>query len=95
MKFTCSECGKQFPHGNLSTQSILISGQESPKKALQVLDDYDTVCKRCEDLIVGSLEHPAWAGAGSSGSALTNLQKWYYSGLDLNRAQLDWLSLNF
>ena len=94
MKFTCAECGRTFPHGNLSEQSLAISGKESPKQALPALDDYDKVCKRCQTVIEGSLD-PGWAGAGSSGSALTSLQKWYYSGLDLDRAQLDWLQLNY
>jgi hypothetical protein len=94
MKFTCAECGRTFPHGNLSEQSLGMSGKESPKQALQVLEDYDQVCKGCQQLIEGSLE-PSWAGAGSSGSALSSLQKWYYSGIHLDPAQKDWLSLNF
>jgi len=93
MKFKCSECGKTFPHGNLAHQSVAISDQETPQEALGVLDAYDVVCQGCYDLIEGSVDRET--GAGSSGSALSNLQGWWYSGLHLDRVQLEWLNLNY
>ena len=90
MSFECYECGKTFPTGNLSSQSLAMAGTRAKKDAIEVLSPYDVVCKRCQNLIEGSIEEPAPAPA-----RLTNLQSWYYSGLTLTGVQLDWLRLNF
>jgi hypothetical protein len=91
MKFTCDECKNEFPHGNLSESSLLISGKDTKAEAVQVLTDYDLVCTRCQSLIEGSLEDHEPDGRGG----LSNLQEWYYSGLTLDAVQKDWLNLNF
>ena len=91
MKFTCNECGNEFPHGNLSPQSLAMSGTGAKVNAVQVLDDYDLVCIKCQNLIEGSVidEEPDYK------AGLTDLQAWYYSGIDIGGVERDWLNLNF
>jgi hypothetical protein len=91
MKFTCTECGKEFPHGNLSSTSLAISGTRAKADAVQILDEYDLVCNKCQNLIEGSIvdEEP------DHKAGLSSLQSWYYSGIQLDGVQRDWLNLNF
>ena len=91
MKFICDECKQEFPHGNLSSTSLAISGAGSPVEAVQVLNEYDLVCTGCQNLIEGSIvdEEP------DHKAGLTNLQAWYYSGIELSGVQRDWLNLNY
>lgn len=90
MKFTCAECKTEFPHGNLSSTSLSISGTRSKVNALEVLLDYDKVCTSCDRLITSSVEEQTDFRDG-----LTNLQQWYTSGLVLTEVQRDWLNLNY
>lgn len=90
MKFTCAECKQEFPHGNLSSSSLAISGTGSKINALEVLEPYDHVCTRCDDLISASVSEVTDFRDG-----LSNLQQWYTSGLVLTEVQRDWLNLNY
>lgn len=90
MKFECTECKTEFPHGNLSSTSLAMSGTRSKVNALEVLEPYDQVCTRCDRLITSSVTEEVDFRDG-----LSNLQQWYTSGLVLTEVQRDWLNLNY
>ncbi len=90
MKFICYECKGEFPHGNLSSSSLRISGTRSKVNALEILDPYDQVCAKCDRLIVSSVTEEPDYKAGFS-----NLQRWWTSGVVLTECQRDWMNLNY
>lgn len=91
MKFICAECKREFPHGNLSQQSLAIAGTRSKVNALEVLDEYDVVCTRCNE-IIDSIAQEAEEDVKSS---FTSLQQWYFSGVQIDGVCRDWLNLNY
>lgn len=90
MKFICDDCKRVFPHGNLSSTSLAMSGTRSKVNALEVLNDYDKTCRKCDELSMAVLDEEPDHKAG-----LTDLQAWYYSGIELSGVERDWLNLNF
>jgi len=88
--FTCDECGKEKPLKDLSQGSRKTAGKNLPSEAIQVLPAYDILCQKCQSLVEGAVEETY-----EPRPRLTSLQSWYYSGLTLDGATLDWLALNF
>lgn len=89
MKFTCAECKQEFPHGNLSSSSLAMSGTRSKVNALEILEPYDQVCTRCSRLVESVVEEEDYR------DGLSETQKWYTSGLVLTEVQRDWMNLNY
>ena len=89
--FVCADCKKEFPHGNLSSMSLTISGTRSKVNALEILQDYDIVCRRCHALVESIAEDVQEDVTPS----LTSLQQWYFSGVQIDGVCRDWLNLNF
>lgn len=90
MKFTCADCKREFPHGNLSSTSLAMSGTRSKVNALETLQDYDKVCSRCDNMYKSIADDEPDTKHG-----LTETQLWYYSGIQLSQVDRDWLNLNY
>ena len=88
--FICAECGERRRVAVLSEQSLHLANTASRALAVEVLPDYELVCRYCdnetsiESLPLGLIEH-----------ARSSSQVWEFSGVYVDPARLQAYHLNY
>lgn len=94
VEFTCSICGEELPHSDLSRDSLRSSGERNRRDAVSSLRAEDLVCQECANELADIAD--AYEDLGPAPrNGRNDYETFIFSGIQIDPACLQAYHLNY